>query len=704
MNPNPPNSLIQYHIQDSVGVMTIVNPPVNALGPGIPQGIMYWLEQGLADPNVTAFVLIGSGRTFVAGADIKQFVLIARGMTDFDGSIETMLTAMEQSSKPIICAIHGTALGGGLEMAMACHYRVAVPSALVGQPEVKLGLIPGAGGTQRLPRLVGMQLAASMCTLGDPIPATQAQEAGLIDALVEGDLLTSAIQFAKLKASLPIPRACDRSDRLDAANDSQTLQKALDQTLPRSPSPMAAKHTIEAMKAIHQGDFAFGIRKEAELFREVLYSDQSKGLVHAFLAEREVAKIPFLKPGTDTQAITSAAVVGAGTMGGGIAMNYANAGIPVFLKEADQATLQRGLDRIRSNYQASVDKGKLSQSKMDERMKLIRPTLDYQDFAQADIIVEAVFEGMELKKKVFVELDQIAKPDAILATNTSTLSIDEIASVTRRPTQVIGHHFFSPANVMKLLEIVRGKATSDSVIATSMSLAKKLNKVGVLVGNCRGFVGNRMFDPYIREAQFLVEEGASVAHVDQALSQFGMAMGPLAVCDLAGLDVCWRIRNEYKDDYPAGWRDVLALDTLYEQGRYGQKTGAGWYRYEGRQAIPDPTIESMIDKLATEKGIRRRQVPTDEIVDRCIYILINEGARILQDKMALRSLDIDIIYLYGYGFPPFRGGPMYYADTIGLEKVLNRVREFEQQHGEMWSPAPLLVELAQSGKKFADFT
>ena len=466
---------------------------------------------------------------------------------------------------------------------------------------------------------------------------------------------------------------------------------------------IAPSKAVDAIEAAITLPFAEGIKREAELFRECLFSDQSKALIHVFFAEREVAKIPGLPKETTRIPIRKAAIVGAGTMGGGIAMTYANAGIPVLLKEVNQEALDRGLAIIKKNYASTVQKGRLTQHQMDERVARIEPTLSFDRFAEADIVVEAVFEGMALKKQVFAELDKVTRPDAILASNTSTLNIDEIASATGRPQQVIGHHFFSPANIMKLLEIVRGKNSSPEVIATSMDLAKRLSKVGVLVGNCRAFVGNRMFDPYVREAQFLVEEGAKIEEVDAALAAFGMAMGPLAVLDLAGLDVGWRVRKEGGFPQPPGRKAFGAEDRLCELGHFGQKTGAGWYRYEGglRTATPNPDAARFAEEAAREAGIEGRTVPDNEIVERTVYALINEGARILEDGIAIRAGDIDIIYVYGYGFPPYRGGPMWYADTVGLKVIHDRIREFERQHGARWTPAPLLTRLAESGKTFA---
>jgi 3-hydroxyacyl-CoA dehydrogenase len=688
-----------------VGILTVNNPPVNALSPGVPEGIVAAVEALGKDAGIRAIVLIGGGRTFIAGADIKEFGKITSGQKRPDIGLQTLLLALEDCPKPVVAAIHGTAFGGGLETAMACHYRVGVATAQVGQPEVKLGLIPGAGGTQRLPRLAGVAKAAEMCAGGEPVKAADALQAGILDRVVDGDLLQGAVAFAREVADRPPRRTRDLTDKIgDRAAALQALQTVRDAVRKRARGLMAPLKALDAIEAAVTLPFAEGCRREAELFRECLFSDQSKGLIHVFFGERAVAKVPGLPKDVTPLPIRRAAVVGAGTMGGGITMAYANAGIPVLLKEVDQAALDRGLATIRKNYAGSVQKGRLSQQQMDQRLTLIQPTLTFDGFKDADIVVEAVFEGMELKKQVFAELDRVTRPDAVLASNTSTLDIDAIASATSRPQQVIGHHFFSPANVMRLLEIVRGKHSSPAVIVTSMGLAKALGKVGVLVGNCRGFVGNRMFHPYQREAQFLLEEGATVGQVDSALTDFGMAMGPLAVGDLAGLDVGWRIRKEYRHLEPAGQRIPLVADRLCEMGRYGQKTGAGWYRYpEGSRApVADPEVERIIEESARAVGIPRGSISAEEIVERTIYALVNEGARILEEGIALRAVDIDIVYVNGYGFPAYRGGPMWYADTVGLKQVCERVRQFEKQHGDLWTPAPLLVRLAESGQAFAD--
>jgi 3-hydroxyacyl-CoA dehydrogenase len=689
---------------NDIAVITVNNPPVNALSPGVPEGIAEAVEQIAKDPSIKAAVLIGAGTTFIAGADIKEFGKITSGQRQGGVGLEPILKRIEDSSKPVVVAIHGQAFGGGLETAMAGHYRVAAPTAVVGQPEVNLGLIPGAAGTQRLPRLAGVQKAVEMCTDGKPVKAKDALAAGIVDRVIEGDLLKGAVAFAREIAGKPAPKTRDRNEKLGTPEQNAAIfAAAREAAKKKARGLMAPQAAIDAVEAATKLPFDKGVEAERELFTKCLFSDQSKALIHVFFGEREVAKIPDVPKDTPVIPVKSAAVVGAGTMGGGIAMNFANAGIPVLLKETEQAALDRGMNTIRKNYENTMKKGRLTQQQMDDRMKLIKPTLTYDGFGDADMVVEAVFEGMALKKQIFADLDKRCKPGAILASNTSTLNIDEIASATGRPESVIGTHFFSPANVMRLLEIVRGKASSKEVIATCMALSKKIGKIGVLVGNCRGFVGNRMFGPYRREAQFMMEEGASVEAIDRAMYEYGMAMGPLAVGDLAGLDVGWRIRKEFKHLEKPGVRQPLAEDKLCELGRYGQKTGAGWYKYdENRRAIPDPEVARLVALWAAEAGIKQRRISKEEIVDRLIYALVNEGARILQEGYALRAVDIDIIYLNGYGFPAYRGGPMWYADTVGLKNVLACINEFHAQHGELWEPAPLLKQLAEEGRSFAD--
>jgi len=661
-------TLVTYSVRDDVGVIVINNPPVNALSSGVLEGLRDAMHALEANAAVRAIVVIGGGKTFVAGADINQFVEIIRS----DAARGTMppfhsvLNAIEDCAKPIVMAIHGTALGGGLELAMAGHYRVATPDAQVGQPEVKIGLIPGAGGTQRLPRLAGVARAAEMCALGEPISAKEALAAGIVDKIVEADLLEGAIAFAR---KVEKPRRT-RDLPVTPADISEVRKKLRGKLT----APVAALDAVEAAGTL---PFDEGIRLEADIFERCLHSDQCKALIHAFFAERTVAKVPDIPKDTALYTIRSAGVIGAGTMGGGIAMALSNAGIPVLLKDAEQAALDRGMAAIRKNYERSVKGGRLMAAAAEERIARISPQLGWQAFDHVDIIIEAVFESLKIKKQVFAEIDKIAKRDCILASNTSTLDIDAIAAVTSRPQMVIGTHFFSPANVMRLVEIVRGRATDKPVIATAMALAKTLKKIGVVVRNAFGFVGNRMMFPYMEQAQLLIEEGATPEQVDRALTDFGMAMGPLAVADLSGIDVFWRIGQEFPP--PVGSTQAEAVDKLYAAGRYGQKTGAGFYRYdENRKPLPDPAVLALLQKA-------HRAISDEEIVERCIYALINEGAKVLEEGIAMRASDIDVIYLTGYGFPAYRGGPMFYADTVGLKKIHDRTVEFG------WTPAALLI-------------
>jgi len=700
------DDLVQLTQDSDVAIITITNPPVNALSPGVAQGIAQKIAQVDKDDGVKAVVLIGSGRTFIAGADIKEFGKITSGKTQRGAGLLPLLMQMEDVRKPVVVAIHGAAFGGGLELAMAGHYRVAAPNAQMGQPEVKLGIIPGAGGTQRLPRLVGGAKAVEMCAEGNPIAAQEALKLGLVDRLIDGDLLAGAVTFAREVAGKPMRKTRERNEKLSmSAQNASVFAAAREKARTKQRGMMAPIAAIDAVEGATTMSFEEGCQLERKLFDECLFSDQSKALIHAFFGEREVSKIADIPKETPIIPVNSVAVVGAGTMGGGIAIVFANAGFPVLLKEADQPALDRGLATIQKNYMSSVKRGRFTQQFVEERLQLIKPTLRYDDFGDVDMVVEAVFEGMTLKKEVFKQLDRVCKPGAIFASNTSTLDIDEIAAATARADAVIGTHFFSPANIMRLLEIVRGKATSREVIATCMQLSKKLGKVGVLVGNCRGFVGNRMFGPYRREAQFLVEEGASIEAVDRALYDFGMAMGPMATGDLAGLDVGWRIRKEYRHLEKPGVRQPFAEDRLCELGRFGQKTGAGWYKYdENRCAVPDPEVDELVRTWARDAGIPQRKISSEEIVDRCIYALVNEGARILEEGIARRALDIDIIYLNGYGFPAYRGGPMWYADTVGLDKVYRRISDFHQQHRELWEPASALKRLAEEGKILDEFS
>ncbi len=645
------SGLVLLSRHNDVGVITINNPPVNALSPGVPEGIVEGIAEFEKDAAVTAIVLIGGGRTFISGADIKEFAKITSGERTDIGLAE-IIDQIEQCAKPVVMAIHGQAFGGGLEVAMGGHYRVIADGAKVGQPEVKLGIIPGAAGTQRLPRLAGLEKATHMCWAGEPVGAKEALAHGIVDAIADGDLLEFAIGFAH--SAKGVRRT---SDLAVAPVAPEVFSGARADAAKRARGLMAAQKAIDAVEASATLPFAEGVAFERKLFQECLFSDQSKGMIHVFFGEREVSKIPGLAKETPTLPILTAAVIGAGTMGGGIAMNYLNAGIPVRLKESSQEALDRGVAKIRQNYGNSVAKGRFSQKWADERLALLSPQLSYEGFDEVSIIVEAVFENLDLKRSVFAEIDKVAAPNCILATNTSTLDIDAIASATSRPEWVVGHHFFSPANVMRLLEIVRGKHTSNTVLATSMAVAKSLRKVGVMVGNCFGFVGNRMFGPYRREAELLVLEGAQPFEVDKALYDYGMAMGPLAVGDLAGLDVGWRIRREQGEKGSAPIEDQLC-----EMGRHGQKTGSGWYRYdENRKPHPDPVVDEIIRKARIAGGHTPRTIHSNEIVERCVGTLVAEGRKILDEGIALRPVDIDIIYVMGYGFPAYRGGPMWQA-------------------------------------------
>jgi 3-hydroxyacyl-CoA dehydrogenase len=698
--------LVTIRTRNGVAIICINNPPVNALTTGVPEGLASSITQAENDPAVRAVVVMGAGRTFIAGADIKELERAAHGDDSALPNLHSLLQRIEDCSKPVVMALHGTALGGGLEVAMAGHYRVAVHDARMGQPEVNLGIIPGAEGTQRLPRLVGVAKAIEMCVSGKPIGAADALQAGLVDRLIDGDLEPGAIQFAGEMAAQggPHPKTRERRNKMGEAIDGSVFVAGRDLARKTRRNMLAPLAVIDAIEAAARLPFDQGCRREREVFTNCVRSEQAKALIHAFFAERGVSKVPDVPKDTRTLDIRKVAIIGAGTMGGGIAMACANAGIPVILKDASQQALDTGMATIRRNYETSVKRGRFTTAVVEERIASIHPQIDYDGCETADLVIEAVFESMALKKEVFSDLDRVAKPGCILATNTSTLDIDEIASTTRRPESVIGLHFFSPANVMRLVEIVRGAKTSPEVIATAMALAKRLGKVGVLVGNCPGFVGNRMMFPYMYEAQFLVEDGATPEQVDRTLTDWGMAMGIFAVDDMAGLDVAWRVRQELRQFQDAGMRKPLVADQLYELGRLGQKSGKGWYRYtEDRKPIPDPEVLELIERTTAAAGIRRRAFAEPEILERTIYALINEGARVLDEGFALRAADIDVIYMNGYGFPAYRGGPMFYADRVGLPRIFDRVSAFHRQLGERWAPAPLLARLVQRGKGFADF-
>ncbi|HIB57144.1 MAG TPA: 3-hydroxyacyl-CoA dehydrogenase [Alphaproteobacteria bacterium] len=693
-------NLVNFEKRGPIGVITVDNPPVNALSVGVPQGIMDGVKAGETDSGITAVVLRGAGRGFIAGADINEFL---SPPPPGSASLDDVITCFENSTKPIVAAIHGNALGGGLETALACHYRCGTAEAVYGFPEVLIGIIPGGHGTQRLPRICGVEKALPLMVSGEFVPAKTALALGIIDEIVDDDLLDGAIAFAKriVAEGHPLRKIRDETASVPTDGFYENFEKSIAK---RARGHLAPYKIIEAAKAAVELPFEDGVELERKLFRECLESDQSKGLMNLFFGERTCTKIPDVPRDTPTQNIASAAVLGAGTMGGGITMNFVNVGIPVTILEMSQEALDRGLEIIRANYANTVKKGRLSQDKMDKRMSLITPTLSYDDIANADIVVEAVFEEMDIKKEVFRKLDDIMKPDAILATNTSTLNVDEIAAVTEHPEMVIGTHFFSPANVMRLLEVVRGAHTKKEVIATVMQLGKTIKKVPVLVGVCDGFVGNRMLARYSKQAYQMVLEGALPQDVDKAVFDFGLAMGPFAMGDLAGLDVGWRIRKRRATENAAIKDDAGIDDQICEMGRFGQKTNAGWYKYEpgSRVPIPDPEIEQLITRYCEERQIQRRPIDEQEIIERCIYALVNEGAKILEEGMALRASDIDVIYANGYGFPRYRAGPMLYADMVGLDKVYKAVCGYHEQYGEIWEPAPLLKRLAEQGATFND--
>lgn len=689
---------VSFSKQGAIGLIKVNNPPVNALNQSVRAGLKSCVEQGLADDSVKAMVLICEGRTFIAGADINEF---AKGMGE--PGLVPVIGTMETAAKPIVAAIHGTALGGGLEVALGCHYRVALASAKVGLPEVHLGLLPGAGGTQRLPRLVGAQAALELIVGGGHVPAAKALELGIVDEIVEGDLEAAGIAFAeKLLADGTGPRAI--RDITPEATGPEVFDNFEKSIARKQRGFLAPFHIIKSIRAAFELPFDEGMAREAELFMELMTSSESAAQRHIFFAEREVAKVPGLAKDTVKREINCGAVVGAGTMGGGIAMNFANAGIPVKLLEMKQDFLDKGMALIRKNYENTAKKGRISMADVEKRMALIEPTLSYDDIKDVDIVIEAVFENMDVKKEVFKKLDSVCRPGTILATNTSTLDVDEIASVTGRPQDVIGMHFFSPANVMRLLENVRGELTADDVIATVMSFSKRIGKIGAMVGVCDGFVGNRMLHQRTRESAYLVEEGASPEQVDKVLFDFGFPMGAFTMADMAGLDVGYKVREERRKAGKVEKRDSVWIDKIVEMGRHGQKTNAGVYKYEdGRTPIPDPIVKSLIADCAKEAGIEQRDISDQEILERCLYPMINEGAKILEEGIAARPLDIDIIWINGYGFPGYKGGPMFWADQIGLQNIVDAYAKYAKQFGDhYWQPAPLLAKLAKEGKGFYD--
>ena len=687
------NSVTELTREGDIAVLTIDSPPVNALSEDVRNGLRDGARQAAADPAVKAIVLICAGRTFIAGADISEF-----GKPSKEATVPEIQAALEGSPKPVIAAIHGTALGGGFETALVCHYRVAVPSAKFGLPEIKLGLIPGAGGTQRLPRLSGVENALNVILSGTPFGAEQALEWGVVDALVEeGKLRDGALAFARkiIDTHMPLRKIRDLNDKIQAARGKpEIFEKIRRENARKFRGFEAWKSAIQAVQTAVDLPFDEGVKLERQAFLNLVPSEQSRAQRYVFFSERKVWKIADVADDTPTLPIRKVGVIGAGTMGGGISMNFLNAGIPVTIVETTKEALDRGLGTIRRNYESTAKKGRTTQADVETRMELLDPGLNLDALSDCDLIIEAVFENMEIKKEIFGKLDRIAKQGAILASNTSYLDIDEIAAATSRPDHVLGMHFFSPANIMRLLEVVRGAKTAKPIIATAMQLARKIGKVGVLVGVCHGFVGNRMLAQRQREAQKLILEGAMPWDVDRVIYDFGLPMGPFAMSDLAGLDIGWS---------KATSKFSTVREILCEMDRRGQKTGAGFYDYdEQRNAKPSPVVEKIILDFAAKKGINRRSISDEEILQRCIYPMINEGAKILEEGKAQRASDIDIVWINGYGWPAYRGGPMFYADLIGPEKVLAKLKEFEATMGEDFKPAPLLEDVVAEKKRLQD--
>jgi len=692
-----------YEVRGDLAVIQLDNPPVNGLNHASRKGVTDGIKRANADARVHAIVITGTDKVFSGGADIREFNTPAMFA---EPNLLGVIDAVEASPKPVVAAINGICMGGGLELALGCHYRIATPNGSMGLPEVKIGLIPGAGGTQRLPRAIGAEKALKMIVSGDPIPAEEALKHGLVERIVPNTTFQGVLDFAhEVAERSKHPRLRDRTVDLPLGVDASAFASAVRREVASEARGLTAPmKCVEAVLSSLTSPFAEGMQTERALFVELLNGDESKALRHAFFAERAAAKIPDIAENTPVRPIRTAAVIGFGTMGGGIAMSLANAGLKVRVLEAKQEALDKGLATCRRNWEASAKKGKLTTEQVEARVALLRPTTRYEDLGDADIVIEAVFEDMKVKQEVFRALDRVMKPGAILATNTSTLDVDAIAAVTKRPEDVIGTHFFSPANVMRLLEVVRGKKTAKDVLATVMQLGKRIGKVAVVSGVCDGFIGNRMVEQYGRQSLLLLDEGASPQQVDGALQRFGLAMGPFAMGDLAGLDIGYAIRKRRRVERP-NMRYPAIADRVVEAGRLGQKTGKGWYRYEpgSRAAVVDAETEAMIDAYRSEMGITPRQISDEEIVDRCVYALVNEGARILEEGIALRASDIDIVYLTGYGFPRAKGGPMCYAETVGLDKVVARMQEFARNPKaapEFWQPANLLLDRARSGKRF----
>jgi 3-hydroxyacyl-CoA dehydrogenase len=697
-----------YEVRGRVAVITLDNPPVNGLGYDLRREFCAGVDRAMSDPAVAAVVITGAGKAFSGGADIKEF---GSPKAVAEPNLLSMIKQVEGTTKPVVAAINGVCMGGGLELSLGCHYRVAAPGINVALPEVKLGLIPGAGGTQRLPRALGVETALNMIISGEPVKSellASVPGQKLFDSIIGDDLLAGAIAFAETKAAehqagQPLPLVRDiKASHPNADAYFQFARNMVKGMAKNFPAPVKC---VDAVEAALKRKIDDGLVYEREIFLALMLTPESRALRHAFFAERAASKIPDVPEDTPTRPVEKVAIIGAGTMGGGIAMNFLNAGIPVMLLEAKPEALDRGVATIRKNYEAQVKKGKLKDDKYAQRMALLGTTLDYAAIGDADMVIEAVFEEMGVKEAVFKQLDAVMKPGAILASNTSTLDVDRIAAFTRRPQDVVGTHFFSPANVMKLLEVVRGKATAKDVLATVMALAKKIRKTAVVSGVCDGFIGNRMIEQYSRQAGFLLEEGCTPAQVDRAVEKWGMAMGPFRMGDLAGNDIGWAIRKRRYVEKP-NMRYSKTADLLCEMGRYGQKTGAGWYDYQPgkRDAIPSPVVEKMIEDHRKELGITPRKIGDDEIVHRLVYSLVNEGAKIVEEGIANRASDVDMVYLTGYGFPLHRGGPMCYADTQGLFNVVQAMKRFAANpldDAAFWQPAPLLARLAAEGKTFS---
>jgi 3-hydroxyacyl-CoA dehydrogenase len=700
MNDAP---LVRLDREGNIGVITVNNPPVNALSPGVPEGIIDAIKEGNADSAIRAMVLIGAGRSFIAGADIRQFgkprVRLPLGKRVYD--------ILDASEKPVVAAIHGYALGGGLEIAMACHYRIAVPSAKVGLPEVLIGILPGGGGTQRLPRLVGPKVALDMIVSGRHVPAPEAKQLGLIDDVLPetADLRAAAIAVAtRIADRRPLPRVRDHNERLREAKDDPSIFAGMRQAIARRARNQKAPYNcIAAVEAACSLPFDKGLKREQDLFAELENSDEARALRYAFFAEREVAKLPDVPADFKPRDFHTVVVVGAGTMGGGIAMSFADAGFPVRILDATRDALDSGMERIRANYATSVRRGSLAEDESHQRFARIQPVAGYDEIGDCDVVIEAVFEDMDVKKSVFARLDQIIKPTALLFSNTSALDIDQIATATKRPQNVAGTHFFSPANVMKLLEVVRGAQSSPETLVTAMQMGRRIGKISAMAGNCDGFVANRSRAPFNTEMVILLEEGCLPEQVDKVMVDFGYPMGPFAVGDLAGLDVGAAGRRRRAAADP-NYRKLPIADRIVELGRYGQKTGAGWYRYEkgDRTPHPDPEVAQIIRQIAAGLGLPQRKFTDQEILQRLLFASVNEACRILSEGKAYRASDIDVMWLHGFGFPRYRGGLMFWADGIGVQAVHGQIEAWHQQYGHRWAPAPLLRELAETNTPFRE--